>query len=328
MGPMRQIGPMSPVRPIVSFISQLFFSMTWLTAKPPAKLNLFLEVTARRADGYHDLDTVFLAVDWHDRLRIRPRVDDQINLTVTRDEDDWTYAAGQPEPMPIPTDDRNLVVEALRAFAGNFGGPAGWDVELTKSIPAGAGMGGASSDAASALLLAAEHVGVDRSMLADLALQIGSDVPFFTSGHAAAHAAGRGERLTELPIGNPDAAFVVVYPAVEISTGQIFSRCEIPNSPMDSGPLRSALAGGHWNTVGELVVNRLQAAAVGGCPALRQALGWLQSNATERWWMTGSGSACFCIAGSPADGRALADRLRRRCSFAARVRCVCPMRHG
>ncbi len=300
--------------------------MTWLTAAPPAKLNLFLEVTARRPDGYHDLDTVFVAVDWRDQLRIRPRDDDQIRLAITRDEVDWTDAAGTPEPMPIPTDDRNLVVAALRAFHQRFGGPAGWDAELVKSIPAGAGMGGASSDAASALSLAAEHVRIDRqsTRLANLALQIGSDVPFFVSGHAAAHATGRGQRLTELPMPDSAVGFVVVYPAAEISTGGVFGQCRVPAHPVDSQPLRTALMGGHWNTVGDAIVNRLQAPAVGGCPALRQALGWLESNTTERWWMTGSGSACFCMARSPADGQTLANRLRRHCPFLARVRWVCP----
>ncbi|MDG2222441.1 MAG: 4-(cytidine 5'-diphospho)-2-C-methyl-D-erythritol kinase, partial [Rubripirellula sp.] len=200
---------------------------------PPAKLNLFLELLDRREDGYHEIDTVMVPVNWCDELRIRATAEAGIRLQV-----DWSPSLSevarqlQIDPggelaknlLHLPTDESNLVYRALDRFQDCFSVGGGFEVQLSKQIPAGAGMGGASSDAASALRCAAvlHQVPLTDPQLRELAAEIGSDVPFFMGIDglepiAAARGTGRGEHLRRLDVADPVSA-VVVYPAISLST--------------------------------------------------------------------------------------------------------------
>ena len=173
----------------------------------PAKLNLFLHITGRRADGYHALQTVFQLLDWGDLLHFARR-------------DDGVIARKTDVPGVPEADD--LVVRAARLLQSTTGCPLGVDIEIDKILPMGAGLGGGSSDAATTLLALNRlwGVGLSRQALQDLALKLGADVPFFVFGQNA-FAEGVGEALQAVDL--PKRFFLVVTPAVHVPTAAIFS---------------------------------------------------------------------------------------------------------
>jgi 4-diphosphocytidyl-2-C-methyl-D-erythritol kinase len=175
----------------------------------PAKLNLFLHVVGRRPDGYHLLQTAFRLIDLCDWLRFSPREDGTIRLA---------------KPVPGVADDENLVVRAARLLQPPDGD--GVEIDLEKNIPIGGGLGGGSSDCATTLevLNRLWGLGLPRERLAELALALGADVPFFLFGRNA-FAEGVGERLTALEL--PSAWYVVLVPPVAVSTRAIFASPEL-----------------------------------------------------------------------------------------------------
>jgi 4-diphosphocytidyl-2-C-methyl-D-erythritol kinase len=189
----------------------------------PAKLNLFLHITGRRADGYHELQTVFQLVDLHDEVQISVRQDGQI----LRDPppDDALLAA-------LP-DDEDLTVRAARLLQQSSGTRLGASIHVSKRIPAGGGLGGGSSDAACVLRGLNQQWGLNwpPARLAELGLALGSDVPVFVHGRNA-FASGRGEVLT--PIDLPQRWFLIVHPGVAIATREIFSAADLTR---DTPPL-------------------------------------------------------------------------------------------
>src|SRR6056297_2382729 len=207
---------------------------------PPAKLNLFLELLNRREDGFHEIDTVMVPIDWRDELHVRRTQAADIQLKVSWAEPRQQLAEqlgvqpNNPQEkalLEIPSDHRNLVFRALQQFRERFEVSGGFQAELTKRIPSGAGMGGASSDAASALRCAAAlcEIELDHPDLFELAAKLGSDVPFFLGckktglgGNESiklARATGRGEILEPIAL-NRVLFFVVVFPAVSLSTAK------------------------------------------------------------------------------------------------------------
>jgi 4-diphosphocytidyl-2-C-methyl-D-erythritol kinase len=190
----------------------------------PAKLNLFLHITGRRPDGFHDLETVFQLVDLCDELTITTRADGRI----VRDPppDDPLLAA-------LP-DDEDLTIRAARLLQHESGITLGANIHVRKRIPAGGGMGGGSSDAATVLLALNQQWGLDLPvpLLAQLGLKLGSDVPVFVHGHTA-FASGRGEVL--VPIQTPSRWFLVVWPQVRVATREIFAAQQLTR---DTPPLR------------------------------------------------------------------------------------------
>jgi 4-diphosphocytidyl-2-C-methyl-D-erythritol kinase len=178
----------------------------------PAKLNLFLHVTGRRPDGYHNLETVFQLVDLCDELTITTRQDGRI-------------LRNPPPTDPLlaaMADADDLTVRAARLLQQESGTALGANIHVVKRIPAGGGLGGGSSDAACVLLALNQHWGVELPLprLAELGLALGSDVPVFVHG-CTAFASGRGEVLT--PVDLPERWFVVVQPPVSIATREIFA---------------------------------------------------------------------------------------------------------
>jgi 4-diphosphocytidyl-2-C-methyl-D-erythritol kinase len=194
-----------------------------------AKINWSLRITGKRPDGFHDLETLFQTISLHDTITIRES--DRFSLTCN-------------DPS-IPIDDTNLVLRAARAL-----GAPSVAIELKKVIPAGGGLGGGSSDAAAVLIALSKHFGIDRP-LADLALALGSDVPFFLTG-GTAYATGRGEVLTPMPsvAGIP---LLLLIPDERVSTASAFAALRRFSPPIGIERYRSIIDDGLLSHVDELV---------------------------------------------------------------------------
>jgi 4-diphosphocytidyl-2-C-methyl-D-erythritol kinase len=233
----------------------------------PAKLNLFLHIVGRREDGYHLLQTVFQFIDLCDTLHVGVRRDGRI-----------LRAGGLPGLRP----EADLTVRAARLLQEHTGTRLGADLHVDKRIPAGGGLGGGSSDAATVLwaLNCLWDLHLDADALAELGLRLGADVPVFVRGHAA-WAEGVGELLTPLEPAMP--WYLVVVPPVQVSTAEIFAD---PALTRNCQPLKIGgfLSGDHAVNVCEPVVRQRQ-------PAVAEALDWLGSHAPAR--MSGTGSSIF-----------------------------------
>lgn len=235
----------------------------------PAKLNLFLHITGRRSDGYHLLQSAFMLIDWCDTLHFEFRSDGKIS------REDLTSA--------LPPED--LIVRAAQALKASSGCLSGVHIGIEKRIPAQAGMGGGSSDAASTLLALNRLWGLNYSLeqLSQIGLKLGADVPFFLAGHNA-WVEGVGEKLT--PIELPASRFLVVKPDAGLETKQIFS------DPLLKRDSETAIISGFAADVYAYGRNDLQSVAQRLCPGVTQALNWLVSRGLKPR-MTGSGSAVF-----------------------------------
>ena len=235
----------------------------------PAKLNLFLHVTGRRADGYHLLQSVFMLIDWCDTLDFDLREDGQL----TR----------QDLGPALPPDD--LILRAARSLQQASQTRLGAQIRVTKSIPAQAGMGGGSSDAASTLLALNRLWGLNWpiSDLLPLGLALGADVPFFLHGHHA-WVEGIGERIQSIDL--PPARFAVLKPHAGLDTGKIFASPELQRATEPATMPDFAAAPFGFGR------NDLQPVASALCPEVRQAIDWLNGYGLQAR-MTGSGSAVF-----------------------------------
>ena len=235
----------------------------------PAKLNLFLHITGRRADGYHLLQSVFMLVDWCDTLHFDVKLDDSIQRIDLN--------------TPLPTDD--LIVRAARALQTASGTSLGAEIRIDKQIPAQAGMGGGSSDAASTLLALNKLWGLNWpiSKLLSIGLALGADVPFFLYGYNA-WVEGIGEKIS--PVLVPPSRFVVVKPHAGIETARIFG------SPTLERATKTATISDFAAQPYDFGRNDLQPVAQALCPEIEIALHWLQSFGLKPR-MTGSGSAVF-----------------------------------
>lgn len=231
----------------------------------PAKLNLCLHVTGRRSDGFHELETVFQFIDWCDRLTFQPRGDDRVSRS------GWNGVAAS----------HDLAVRAARLLREAAGVRRGVNIHLEKHLPAGGGLGGGSSDAATTLVALNHHwgTGLDEDALAGLGLRLGADVPVFVRGRAAV-ARGIGERLE--PVSPAEPWFVVVDPGVAVSTAAVF---QDPELTRNSAPttIPGLLSGGGRNDC-EAVVRRRY-------PAVARALDWLGRHGEAR--LTGTGGCLF-----------------------------------
>ena len=235
----------------------------------PAKLNLFLHITGRREDGYHLLQSVFMLIDWCDTLHFDARDDGVI------EREDLTVA--------LPADD--LVMRAAQSLQRASGTALGAHIAIEKHIPAQAGMGGGSSDAATTLLALNRLWGLNwpLSKLMPLALALGADVPFFLGGHNA-WVEGIGEQIT--PIDIPAARFAVVKPNAGLETARIFRAPELERATETA--TMPVFAVNHYG----FGRNDLQPVAQALCPEITEVLNWLGSFGISPR-MTGSGSAVF-----------------------------------
>ncbi|MCL7715203.1 4-(cytidine 5'-diphospho)-2-C-methyl-D-erythritol kinase [Stenotrophomonas mori] len=240
----------------------------WSHWPAPAKLNLFLHITGRRADGYHELQTVFRLLDWGDRIALRRRADGQVRR-------EGTSVAGVAE-----ADD--LMVRAALLLKKSANCAQGVDIRVEKRIPAGGGFGGGSSDAATVLvaLNALWRTGLDEEALAALGLRLGADVPVFVRGRNA-WAEGVGERLR--PLSLPPAWYLLVDPGVHVPTAALFASADLTR---DAAPAKIAdfASGTDFGNAFEPVLRRREPAV----EAVFQAL-----SRVGRARLTGSGSGCF-----------------------------------
>ena len=249
----------------------------------PAKLNLFLHVVGRRDDGYHLLQTVFRLIDLCDALEFAPRADGEVRLAT---------------PIPGVPEGEDLVVRAARTLRDAVGTAAGATIRVEKRIPIGGGLGGGSSDAATALIALNELWGarLPRHELARLALGLGADVPFFLLGRNA-FAEGIGEVLTPLDLA--PAWYVVLTPQVAVSTREIFASNALTRN---TKPLKIT---GLFRGAGR---ERSRGRDVPALPAGRVRLcDWLKAFGDAR--MSGSGSCVFAAFGSESEARAVAAKI-------------------
>ena len=241
---------------------------SWSAWPAPAKLNLFLRITGRRADGYHELQTVFRLLDWGDRIRLRPREDGEIRR----------HGASVPG---VPEAD-DLAVRAAKALQEAAKIRKGVDIVVEKSIPAGAGFGGGSSDAATVLLALNRLWGLDwdNDRLAALGLTLGADVPIFVRGHNA-WAEGVGECL--VPVELPAAWYLLFDPGIHVATRELFQTSELTR---DSAPatISDFVSGAVLDNAFEPVLRRRE-------PAVEAAFAMLARVGRPR--LTGTGSGCF-----------------------------------
>lgn len=239
----------------------------WQSVYPaPAKLNLFLHVVGRRADGYHLLQTLFHFIDRADSLRFAPRADGDVVLA---------------RPLPGVPPESDLTVRAARLLQAETGCRNGVEISIEKRLPMGGGLGGGSSDAAT-VLLALNHLwqlGLPRQRLQALGLTLGADVPVFIFGRNA-FAEGVGENLQ--PVDVPPAWYVVLEAPVHVPTATIFGA---PDLRRDTPPMRAV----DWAPgVG---TNDLQPVALSRFPEVEERLRWLAAFGDAR--MTGSGACVF-----------------------------------
>ena len=237
----------------------------------PAKLNLFLHITGRRADGYHLLQSVFMLIDWQDTLHFERRSGGQI------DREDLTVA--------LPTDD--LITKAAHLLQAETGCTWGAHISVQKEIPAQAGMGGGSSDAATCLLALNRLWGLGLSIqqLATVGVKLGADVPFFLHGQNA-WVEGIGDKISPVPL--PHAQFVVIKPEIGLETAHIFADLRLKR---DTKP---AIVDGLARTPYDFGHNDLQAVAEQICPPVSQAIQRLAAQGLKGK-MTGSGSSVFAL---------------------------------
>lgn len=260
--------------------------MGWSTVLSPAKLNLFLEVTKRRDDGFHDLDTVMIKTTLCDRIGFRVRNDDRICMAVRH----W-----EGEGQAIPVGPSNQVWRAVDLLRNKTGRLFGLDIVLDKRIPSRAGLGGGSSNAASTLLFLNRLLELElpSSELMALANQLGSDQAFFFA-RTAARCEGRGDRVTPLPT-LPRLWFLIVMPPAGLDTGSVFRDLPVSTTPKSSQELchdwRSLDARG----VARHLFNRLEATSLARSPAMRPVLKALRLSRAAGAQMSGSGSACFGV---------------------------------
>ena len=240
---------------------------TWDNAYPaPAKLNLFLHVVDRRADGYHLLQTLFRFVDYGDTLYFTPRDDGQVRLL---------------NPLPGVPEESDLTVRAARLLQQEANCTRGADIRLEKRLPMGGGLGGGSSDAAT-VLLALNHLwqlGLSRERLQALGLTLGADVPVFIFGRTA-FAEGVGEALQAVPAA--PAWYLVLQPPVAVPTVDIFRAPELKRDT-------PAMAAADWRP--GLGGNDLEPVACARFPEVERHLAWLQRFGRAR--MSGSGACVF-----------------------------------
>jgi 4-diphosphocytidyl-2-C-methyl-D-erythritol kinase len=268
-----------------------------LVVAAPAKINLFLEILRKRPDGYHDLESLMLAVDLFDTLEVRSEPHGEISLIC--------------DPPGLSNGPDNLVVQAATFLRTEIGRPElGASIRLTKRIPTQAGLAGGSSDAALALLSLNQiwKLGLTRKELADMASHIGSDVAFFLNPPAG-WCTGRGEFVTPEPIGRA-FDFVLVCPPVGLATLAVYRKLVVPANPVHASEIRMAVREGDPEAIGRALFNRLEQPAFALSPVVEQVRRRLAELAPCGAMMSGSGSAVFAMCRNGVEAGRVAERFR------------------
>jgi 4-diphosphocytidyl-2-C-methyl-D-erythritol kinase len=261
----------------------------------PAKINLFLEVLAKRPDGYHEIASLMMAVSLYDTLVLETVMSSSLELTCDN------------ENLSVGPD--NLILQAGESLRKDAGVSRGARLRLSKRIPMAAGLAGGSTDAAAALSGLNElwELGLSKERLAELGGRVGSDVAFFFDTPAA-WCTGRGEKVEPLPVARP-LWFVVVCPNVGLSTADVYRSGVVPQSPVDGTKIRAALAAGDVEELGRALHNRLQEAADRLRPELVSIRRQLGETKPAGSLMSGSGTSCFALCRDEAEAWRVARNL-------------------
>lgn len=268
-----------------------------LVVAAPAKINLFLEIRGKRTDGYHDLESLMVAVNLFDTLELSTRCDGAIELSCN--------------PPSLSTGPDNLVYKAaerLRSRANRK--ELGASIHLTKRIPMQAGLAGGSSDAA-ATILGLNHLwnlNLSPSELAAVAAEVGSDVAFFLS-LPAGWCTGRGE-LVSPETSSRSFDVVLVCPPVGLSTVEVYRALQVPSVPVDGFAARAAFRAGDPDALGAALFNRLQPPAVHLAPAVETVYRRLAGLKPAGCLMSGSGSAVFALCRDSHEAHRVAKAFR------------------
>ena len=284
-------------------------SPTGLTVHTPAKVNLFLNVLGKRPDGYHDLETVMLAVGLFDTLTFerldRPDVELSCDLSALGD--------AQVNAAPaLSSGEDNLVVKAARLIRREAAIQSGARIRLVKRIPMQAGLGGGSSDAAATLVALNRlwNAGLSSERLHELAARLGSDVNFFLDSPDLAICRGRGERIEPRPLSRP-LWLVLVKPAGGLSTRDVFQEWArtVATSPLDCDRVIDVINGSDSSDLPHVLWNSLEAPARQLSPEIQATLDRLRSSHRGGLLMSGSGTCCFAVCGSREESETLAGHL-------------------
>ena len=276
----------------------------------PAKINLFLEILGRRADGFHELETLMVSVGVYDTLSITEGQTGETRLRVFDAYEPYSSAAVRDAPLSAGTE--NLVVKAAVLLRSHVKTDRGVRIDLAKRIPVAAGMAGGSSDAAATLAGLNRYwdLHLSRDELMRLAGRLGSDVGFFLTGAPVAVCRGRGEIVepVDLPL---NAWFVIVKPQSGLSTPDVFRHCRPADRPKSVGELLSSLREGRWERIAGALHNALQSAAEALEPDVTKLKEEFSTEPVMGHMMTGSGTAYFGICATRRAAVAVAARLRR-----------------
>jgi 4-diphosphocytidyl-2-C-methyl-D-erythritol kinase len=267
-----------------------------VTVRAPAKVNLFLEVLAKRPDGYHDIASLMVAVTLCDTLVFKEEPSGHVRLSCD---------------LPgLSTGPENLVCRAAEALRRRTGSTQGAAIRLAKRIPMAAGLAGGSTDAAATLagLNCSWELGLSACELAAIGAEIGSDVPFFFSTPAA-WCTGRGEQTTPWPLGRT-LHLVLVCPPVGLSTAEVYRGVAIPERPESGAAMRQAAADGDVEEIGRRLHNRLQPVAERLCPPVASLHRRLAQLGAAGQSMSGSGASLFALCRDHGEALRLARELR------------------
>jgi 4-diphosphocytidyl-2-C-methyl-D-erythritol kinase len=281
-----------------------------LVIQAPAKLNLFLEVLAKRSDGYHEIETLMCPIGLFDTLHFQEVSNDRLELKCRR-------VSGASGPggrgfCGVPDGPDNLVVRAVELVRRRAGVRRGAELRLVKRIPAAAGLGGGSSDAAAALVAANEgwRLGLSRDELTQWAAELGSDVPFFLSGGPAV-CRGRGERVTPVA-GLNELSFVVIRPPEGLATAEVYRACRPAVEPKTAWSLVEALQHGDWKLAARRLLNRLLPAAEALSPWAKRLGEAFSELDVLGHGMSGSGTSYFGLCRHARHARRVARLLEAR----------------
>ena len=279
--------------------------------RAPAKLNLFLEVRDKRPDGYHEIETVMVAVSLFDSLRFQTTTDSRLDVRCIHSQ------ALNSGGYSIPAGRENIAwraLDRLRQTGGQATERLGGTLDILKRVPDQAGLGGGSSDAAAALRAALFiwPMPTDNAGLSQVAADVGSDVPFFME-QGISLCRGRGESITLLRR-NPELWFVVVKPPIGLSTKTVYEQLTLPKSPLSTTDICSAIEHGAPREIGRWMRNRLQGTAELLAPEIRRAATEFARLDCCGHQMSGSGTAYFGLFANRTAAKRAEPILRSRLS--------------
>ncbi len=279
-----------------------------LLIRAPAKINLSLLVAGKRPDSFHEIETVMAKIDFFDEILIEPGAGGGIEFVCEGSQ--WA-----------PAGEDNLVFRAARMLLDDCGRAADIRITLIKNVPAGSGLGSASSDAAAALIGLNEYLnlGLSSSDLAGPAERLGSDVPFFLNGPLAL-CKGKGEKIQKLA-SNFDFLALLILPNVNVSTAKVYAAYEHDHAGYErlSGVIKGYIEKNRIDLVVGMCANMLKSSCFGLVKGLAELKGRIEALGVKPLCLSGSGTALFCLMDSRDEAEAVRIRLEQEISCTSRV---------